>query len=402
MRTLLVAEHLEPSLGGGYTLSRDLLHALVNYSKPTDHKFFLLRQHCNLELPDKKASHMEIVDAPLIRGEPPLMQRLLNWASRFSSRFHSGAAAEKRLNRFIRQISRLHHIDCALNLVPFQNIDFLPNILTVWDLEHRRRSHFPEVSMHGVWEQREAIYKAILPRAMAIVTGTQTTKTSIVEGYGVDRSIVHVLPFPTPDFALNANGQSTRCRLIPNTEYIFYPAQFWGHKNHTTLLTTLKILREQYGWNGQLVFCGSDYGNLAHVKQVAANMGIGDYVTFLGFVSRDDVTSLYRDALATTYVSYFGPDNLPPLEACALGCPVVASDLPGWREFLGDAALYASPASGAEIANAVWRIKAQSSVRKDLIQAGLKRAARTSETYWNEMFQLLDSFEAQFQCFRTA
>jgi glycosyltransferase involved in cell wall biosynthesis len=39
------------------------------------------------------------------------------------------------------------------------------------------------------------------------------------------------------------------------------------------------------------------------------------------------------------YPSFFGAENLPPLEAFALGCPVIAADMPGAREQLGDAAI---------------------------------------------------------------
>ena len=46
-------------------------------------------------------------------------------------------------------------------------------------------------------------------------------------------------------------------------------------------------------------------------------------------------------------MSLFGPENLPPLEAMALGCPVVAADVPGAREQLGDAALRVPPIDAA-------------------------------------------------------
>ena len=44
-------------------------------------------------------------------------------------------------------------------------------------------------------------------------------------------------------------------RLEPG--YLFYPAQFWPHKNHITLLAALALLRER-GITERLVLCGSD------------------------------------------------------------------------------------------------------------------------------------------------
>ncbi|HEX6260676.1 MAG TPA: glycosyltransferase, partial [Woeseiaceae bacterium] len=49
---------------------------------------------------------------------------------------------------------------------------------------------------------------------------------------------------------------------------------------------------------------------------------------------------LYSDALALVMPTYFGPTNIPPMEALALGVPVLYSDLPSFREQLGEAARY--------------------------------------------------------------
>ena len=62
-------------------------------------------------------------------------------------------------------------------------------------------------------------------------------------------------------------------------------------------------------------------------------------------MKRPELIALYRHALALTFVSYFGPDNLPPLEAFALGCPVITSAIEGVDEQLGNAALYVNPDS---------------------------------------------------------
>ena len=48
---------------------------------------------------------------------------------------------------------------------------------------------------------------------------------------------------------------------------------------------------------------------------------------------------LYTEALALVMPTYFGPTNLPPLEAFQTGTPVLYSDLPGMREQVGDAAI---------------------------------------------------------------
>ena len=51
------------------------------------------------------------------------------------------------------------------------------------------------------------------------------------------------------------------------------------------------------------------------------------------------MASLYKESIALVMPSYFGPTNIPPLEAFNLGVPVLYSDLPGLKDQVGDAAL---------------------------------------------------------------
>ena len=81
----------------------------------------------------------------------------------------------------------------AVSAVPLR----VPFIATVWDLEHRKQPYFPEVSVTGwTWEEREQTYRAVLPRASFIITGTQVGKEEITHYYGVNPSNVKVVPFP--------------------------------------------------------------------------------------------------------------------------------------------------------------------------------------------------------------
>ena len=64
-----------------------------------------------------------------------------------------------------------------------------------------------------------------------------------------------------------------------------------------------------------------------------------DQVRFTGFVSNEEINYLYSQSLALVMPTYFGPTNIPPLEAFKLNVPVLYSDLPGLRDQVNDAAL---------------------------------------------------------------
>ena len=178
---------------------------------------------------------------------------------------------------------------------------------------------------------REQFFSYFLRRAAYCVTGTETGKREIQYLYQLAEPRVQVLPLPTPTFAMDAAPSTidVRTHFGIDKKYIFYPAQFWPHKNHVNLILALKWLKEQRGLEILLVFCGSDKGNLSFIKRFVEQQGMADQVRFLGFVSKEELVALYRQAMALTFVTYFGPDNIPPLEAFALGCPVIASAVEG-------------------------------------------------------------------------
>jgi glycosyltransferase involved in cell wall biosynthesis len=115
----------------------------------------------------------------------------------------------------------------------------------------------------------------------------------------------------------------------------------------------------------------------------------------------EDLVALYRGAFALAYVTFFGPENLPTLEAFALGCPVVASDVAGAREQLGDAALLVDPKDPPSIANAIKALHDGPNLRQTMIEKGRARAERsTARSFVRGVFNALDEFEPVRRCWK--
>ena len=74
---------------------------------------------------------------------------------------------------------------------------------------------------------------------------------------------------------------------------------------------------------------------------------------FLGFISDMEIINLYNGALGLVMPSYFGPTNIPPIEAIMLNCPVVVSDVYASRIQLENAALYFNPNDYIDISNKI-------------------------------------------------
>jgi glycosyltransferase involved in cell wall biosynthesis len=391
---MIVGVHLGgfvPESGGGYTFQAEVVRSLADLAGETRHRFVLLCPRPEALDPGVRGG----LEAAAFPGGPG--GRVRSRASRWLAGLARRPAPPNRLDEVARAT--------GVQFLWFAGVDAqqtdLPYVATVWDLQHRLQPWFPEVSAGGVWAWREGFHGAFLRRAAAVITGTEAGRSEVERFYQVPADRILVLPHPTPGFALDAvpgdDGVLSRYGIPPG--YLFYPAQFWSHKNHVNLLIAVRNLRDEHGLSLPVVFVGSDKSNGAHVRRVVGELGLASQVHFLGFVPQADLASLYTRAFALTYVSFFGPENLPPLEAFALGCPVIASDVSGAREQLGDAALRVEPADPAQIAEAVRSLHDTPNLRAELIRRGRERAARwTGRDFVRGVLAYLDRFDAVRRC----
>jgi glycosyltransferase involved in cell wall biosynthesis len=246
-------------------------------------------------------------------------------------------------------------IDILWNLNPTSLSLEVPFILPVWDLQHRLQPFFPEVSEDGAWDIREEWYSKQIPRATLIVTGTERGASEICQFYGADPRKIVVIPLPMilPKLAISENKVNdiiTAYRI--DNPYVIYPANFWPHKNHYHLLLAIKRLKEQ-GLLVGVVLTGEKQGTYNSIQKLAIDLGIQAQIHFTGLVDAATLQALYIGSKGLCYPSFFGPDNLPPIEALALGLPVATADVPGAREQLHDQVLYFDPCSPSEISSAI-------------------------------------------------
>jgi glycosyltransferase involved in cell wall biosynthesis len=267
----------------------------------------------------------------------------------------------------------------------------IPFVRTVWEVNHRIHSMFPEYSYarYG-FEGLDSGEVESLARASYVIVGTPQGKREVVDMLGVCPAKVHIIPFPAP--VLPSHGSNTV--RVPE-RYIFYPSRLWPHKNHVVILEALKLLRCDHGIDLACIFAGADQGNLAYVLDYATRLGLRDLIEYRGEVSEQELGALYRNAFALVYASAVGPDNLPPLEAMALGCPVIAAEVQGAREQYDDAALYFAPTDERSLACELLMMLRDDTIRPRQITRGKAHVAGLSaENYANGMINILDEFAA--------
>lgn len=344
-------------------------------------------KHVNISYFEKVKSHFrrKIIDASLLK---------------LIRKFNSNSALEKLLKEY--------RIDLIYFLSPTslaQSIEELNYISTVWDLSHRDDPEFPEVRSNRELERRDRNYSAILPRATAVFVDSELGKKNVVHRYGLDAKRIHVMPFQAAEATrrLAKSIEDKRVNILDkynlSTPYVFYPAQYWAHKNHVYLLEGLLALEKEYGLSVGAIFSGGDQGNQSYIKGYVKKLGLEDRVRFAGFVNNEDIISLYRQSIALVMPSYFGPTNLPPLEAFELGVPVLYSDKDGLRDQVGNAALLMDLKNPSSMATHIKNLYFDINLRKRLIAAGYKRLKSLEEYDRNAiLIDVLKNFQARRCC----
>ena len=387
-----------PQAGGGFTFEDDILEAFFRLRTESAHRFYLVGYG------QERPAHLDPTGLPwLSLHQPREVRRKLKFA-RLLHRLKLAKKETKALDYEAYPGLQKQPPDLMCYLTPLvRPVADIPYITTVWDLMHRITPFFPELGLHGEWESRERRCREIFPRAAYVLVLNSRGKKEIVDLYGVAEERVRALTLPTPGFALREGAQvrekQSLAHLGVQGEYLFYPAQFWSHKNHVCLLLALRILKEKHGYKPQLVLTGSDKGNKSYVEQMVGDYALREQVIFAGFVSREDLATLYRQSFALVFPSFFGPENLPPLEAFALGCPVVASAIPGHDEQLAGAALLADPTQPEAWAEAIWRLHQETGLREAQLAKGRERALRyTPDHYVADLLKIMDEFAAYRRC----
>ena len=91
--------------------------------------------------------------------------------------------------------------------------------------------------------------------------------------------------------------------------------------------------------------------------------------------------------------------SLPPLEAFALDCPVIAADVAGAREQLEDAACYFDPRCADQLVEQILLLKNNEALRVKKIALGKRRALSwTSKDYVAKIIEIVEEFEPIRKC----
>ena len=357
-----LGKYISPEEGGGAVFQNEVFEELIKQNK--SHELYIY--YFGKTKPISNSSKVTFIQIPS-KSLKRFVKRVLNL---IKDQIYFLLYGVKEYYSFLNDLFIRDKIQFAYFPTPsyFEETE-VPFLFTMWDLGDKVHPYFPETSMKKrEFEKRHFKYSKIIPKASFVFIGNNTGKGQLVKYYNIDEDKIIINPMITPSY-INRIDSDDSILLKFNLEknkYLFYPAQFWPHKNHIRLIYAMKKLSTE-GY--KLVLTGSDKGNTNFIKDKIKEYNLEDSIIFTGFVSQEELVSLYKNAFAMTYASIMGPDNIPPLEAFALDCPVICAKYDGAEEQLQNAALFFDPYNEKEIVGAVKKL-ADKELREQLIYRG--------------------------------
>ena len=250
----------------------------------------------------------------------------------------------------------------------------VPSLGTIHDLMHIYEPRFPEVGSPAEIREREFHFIETCRWTEGVAVDSSVGKEQLVDTYRIEPDRVFVLPYIAPKYIYDAlDSPPVELPYDLPKKYFFYPATFWLHKNHSGLFSAIATLRDRYP-DVRLVLAGATQNGYDEVFNKVKQLGISQNVVFLGYVPDSHMFELYRRARALLMPSFFGPTNIPQLEAFVAGCPVAAAGIYGVPEQVGDAALLFDPKSVDEIAACMEQLWTDDALCEELALKGKKRA----------------------------
>lgn len=225
------------------------------------------------------------------------------------------------------------------------------------------------------------IMKLSARTANRIVTVSNTTRDDLIRYLNISSSkittIYHGVDLkPIKSLSL----ENIRSEFGITGDYILSVSSIYRFKNYVNLIKGVKILKERYGQNYQLIIAGefieSDYHS--EILKTIDALDLNAQVFLIGGVSPDKVSLLYSGAKLYAFPSYSETFGLTQIESMAYGTPVVVSNLSVMPEICSDAAIYFDPSSPEDIAEKMNQVLSNSDLRNRLINNGFERVKHFS------------------------
>ncbi|WP_221175769.1 glycosyltransferase family 4 protein [Rufibacter immobilis] len=279
---------------------------------------------------------------------------------------------------------------CDLFWSPHYNIPLLPikakkRVVTIHDTFHLAYKHtlnftqktYASLFLNAAVRMADQVLTVSRFSEQEIIKYTRCSpeKLSVIYN-GVDRTCF------TEGISLSENADLRQ--ELPNLpeKYILFVGNVKPHKNLITLLRAYSSLSLCLQQEYHLVIVGQKDGFLTPDQEIfhvlEKQPQLKKFVHFTGFVPDKLLPVLYNCASLSVFPSLYEGFGMPPLEAMACGCPVVAARSASIPEVCADAVLYFNPLQASELTIQMERVLQNVELQMALAEKGREQCAKFS------------------------
>jgi glycosyltransferase involved in cell wall biosynthesis len=246
----------------------------------------------------------------------------------------------------------------------YYNFCGLPNAkvaLTVYDFTHERYPHF------FLRDETPKLKQKAFERADALICISESTKKDLLGLYG------HSYNYKAKTIYLGYNDLSSLSdpsMSLPSAPYFLFVGPRHSYKNFDCLVNAFASLSDLKKDFKVVCFGGSDFSK----KEIERFNKLGITDKIIHYKGGDEIlATLYKNAVALVFPSFYEGFGFPLLEAMKCGCPVVAGNTSSIPEVAGDAALLFTPTSSENLAEQLCRVAYDTEIRQRITKLGRKR-----------------------------
>ncbi|AGA11027.1 glycosyltransferase family 1 protein [Sinorhizobium meliloti] len=236
------------------------------------------------------------------------------------------------------------------------------------------------------------LYRTLLPalgrRVAAVATVSRYSAGELVRHRICGPDKITVIPNGHEHAASWKPRHSQRTRAVAGRDTIVVIGSAIAHKN-TGLIIGMAERLAAVGLRIAVVGMSD-----ARVYRTSGRKESASNVTWLGRLSDEELAALLQDCLCLAFPSFIEGFGLPPLEAMAIGCPIVVSNRASLPEICGEAALYASPNDAEAWFDRFMRVRNMPDVRDEMIGIGRMQASnfqwKASASRYLDIMAVLD------------
>lgn len=240
--------------------------------------------------------------------------------------------------------------------VPHFNVPYFYSgklVVTIHDLlwHEQRGSQVTTLNPWTYWLKYAAyrqVAKRAAQRADQIIVPAQTIKNTLAKYYPFTAAKTNVT-YEGVDDRLVTHRQSSVKKL---PQRLIYVGSLYPHKNVSLIIDALRQLPD---W--ELLIVGARNIFQENIKKLVVQYQLSERVSFAGYLPDDKLAQEIQRAAVLVQPSLSEGFGLTGIEALALQTPVLASNIPIFKEIYGEAAIYFDPHSVDSFINSLSHVR---------------------------------------------